>query len=81
MIHSLVLVQLKFQMMIYHFKKNATMTYEEERKELIQKDRVFVSLPPPTYSKMTNEQIKQRTEMFKAMFDDAFDDDSEDEDL
>lgn len=57
------------------------MTYEEERKELIQKDRVFVSLPPPTYSKMTNEQIKLRTEIFKAMFDDAFDVDSEDEDL
>ena len=43
-----------------------------ERKKLIEEDSRFVSFPPPDYSKMTNEQIKQRTEMFKITFKMAF---------
>ncbi|MBS7427450.1 MULTISPECIES: hypothetical protein [unclassified Virgibacillus] len=56
------------------------MTYEEERKKLIEQAHEFVSFPPPDYSKMTNEQIRRRTEIVKKSFEVAFDDDSDEDD-
>jgi hypothetical protein len=43
-----------------------------EREKLIKEDQEFVSFPPPDYSKMTNETIKMRTEMFRSMFRDLY---------
>nr|WP_200862551.1 hypothetical protein [Priestia megaterium] len=57
------------------------MTYEEERQKLIEEDQEIVSFPPPDYSKMTNEQIKQRTKMIKSTFEFAFSEEDTDEDL
>lgn len=50
-----------------------------ERMKLIEKDQEYVSFPAPNYSKMTNEQIRQRTKMLKDTFELAFsEDDTED---
>lgn len=56
------------------------MTYEEGRKRLIEQAQEFVSFPPPDYSKMTNEQIRRRTEIMKKSFEEAFDDDLDKDD-
>jgi hypothetical protein len=56
------------------------MDYQEERKKLIEKDQRFVSFPPPDYSKMTNEQIRKRTQMLEGAFKLAFEEvDKEDD--
>lgn len=44
------------------------MNREEERKMLIEEDQKIVSFPPPDYSKMTNGQIRLRTELLKSAF-------------
>lgn len=57
------------------------MDRQEERKKLIEADQNFVCIPPPDYSKMTNEEIRKRTEILEKSFDYAFDcDDEDDED-
>lgn len=56
------------------------MTYEEERKKLIEQAQEFVSFPRPVYSKMTNEQIRRRAEVIKKSFEEAFDDDLDEDD-
>lgn len=45
-----------------------TETEAKEREALIKEDQKFVTLPPPDYSKMSNEDIRNRTKMFKIMF-------------
>ncbi|MBG9587393.1 hypothetical protein [Cytobacillus firmus] len=50
-----------------------------ERGKLILEDQKIVSFPPPDYSKMTNEQIRKRTEYMKSAFDLAFGKDEEDD--
>lgn len=48
-----------------------------EREKLIFEDQKIVSFPPPDYSKMTNEQIRKRTEYMKSAFELAFEKDDE----
>ncbi|MCM3488822.1 hypothetical protein M3689_05815 [Alkalihalophilus marmarensis] len=56
------------------------MNRQEEREKLIEADQNFVCIPPPDYSKMTNEEIRKRTEILEKTFEYAFEDDDEDED-
>ncbi|NMA74437.1 MAG: hypothetical protein GX963_09830 [Bacteroidales bacterium] len=49
------------------------MNYDEERERVIEADQEFTSFPPPDYSKMTNEQIKLRTNIMKDEFERLFD--------
>lgn len=37
----------------------------KEREELIKRDQRFISFPSPDYSKMTNEQLRQRVQMLE----------------
>jgi len=55
------------------------MDYQEERKKLIEKDQQFATFPPPEYSKMTNEQIKKRTQLLEGLFKLAFEKDEQEE--
>ncbi|WP_062323905.1 hypothetical protein [Halolactibacillus sp. JCM 19043] len=56
---------------------------DEERKALIKKDQEFSTLPRPNYEKMTNDQIRKRTEIieqtFKVLFSETDDNDEEDD--
>jgi hypothetical protein len=45
---------------------------QAERKKLIEQDQCFVTFPPPDYSKMTNEQIRKRTQLLESAFKLAF---------
>ncbi|SES02884.1 hypothetical protein [Salipaludibacillus aurantiacus] len=47
---------------------------ESERERLIRKNENFVQLPPPDFSKMSNEQLENRLKMMETMFDRAFED-------
>ncbi len=48
---------------------------DNERKKLIDKDRKITSFPPPDYSKMTNEQIRKRSQILKETFNDLYSED------
>ncbi len=49
---------------------------DDERKRLIEEDRKIITLPPPDYSKMTNEQIRKRTQILEDTFNDLYLEDS-----
>lgn len=49
------------------------------RKKLIEADSQIITFPPPDYSKMTNEQIRKRTQMIKETFKEAFSENEKDE--
>lgn len=52
---------------------------KKEREKLIEEASDFVCIPPPDYSKMSNDQIRKRIETMKLIFEAAFTEDEEDE--
>jgi len=55
------------------------MNDSEERKKLIEEDQKFITIHPVDYSKLTNEQIKLRTEILELMFKRAYEEQDDDE--
>ncbi|GEM00886.1 hypothetical protein SAMN05421839_1026 [Halolactibacillus halophilus] len=56
------------------------MNDESERKALIKKDQEFSTLPRPNYEKMTNDQIRKRTEIMEQTFKVLFSETDDEED-
>lgn len=53
-----------------------------ERAALIRRNKNFIQIPMPNLSKMTNEELEKRADLWEKSFEMAFDEENgEDEDL